>query len=245
MKRLYAILFLVGIVLLAVLCRPYIWAVISPVVRKLKTEKTIADRLAQYGEAARGRLKPHFQRQQISYPPPKVVMVGFKEERLLEVYAGDSNQGVRLIRSYPILGSSGGPGPKLREGDRQVPEGIYTVESLNPNSRFHLSLRIGYPNAFDRAQAAEDGRTDLGGDIMIHGSSVSVGCLAMGDQAAEDLFVLAADTGITNIMVILSPCDFQAGKPFPDVTGKPPWTESLYTTIRSNLAALSKIRRTQ
>lgn len=242
MKRLWAILTLVGLVLLVVLCRPYVWSAISPFVQKFKSPKTVAQRLDQYGESARGRLEPHFKRQQISYPPAKVVMVGFKEERLLELYAGGPKQNLKFIRSYPILRSSGGPGPKLREGDRQVPEGIYNIESLNPNSRFHLSLRIGYPNAFDRDQAARDGRTNLGGDIMIHGSSVSVGCLAMGDQAAEDLFVLAADTGITNIAVILSPWDPRVRKPFPDVTGKPPWTESLYATIRSNLAALPKSR---
>jgi L,D-transpeptidase-like protein len=242
MKRLCAILILVGLVLLVVLYRPYIWAAISPFVQKFKSPKTVAQRLDQYGESARGRLEPHFKRQQISYPPARVVMVGFKEERLLELYAGGPKQNLKFIRSYPILRSSGESGPKLREGDRQVPEGIYSIESLNPNSRFHLSLRIGYPNASDRDQAARDGRTNLGGDIMIHGSSVSVGCLAMGDQAAEDLFVLAADTGIANIQVILSPCDPRAGKPFPDVTGKLPWTESLYATIRSNLTALPEVR---
>src|SRR5204863_8498878 len=63
-----------------------------------------------------------------------------------------------------------------------ISEGIYPIESLNPNSRFHLSLRIGYPNAFDRAQAAKEKRTNLGGDIMIHGNSVSIGCLAMGED---------------------------------------------------------------
>src|SRR5690606_33287906 len=102
------------------------------------------------------------------------------------------------VHQYPVLAASGQAGPKLREGDRQVPEGFYAIESLHPNSRFHLALRVNYPNQSDRQRAAEDGRTNLGGDIMIHGSNASVGCLAMGDPAAEDLFVLVADVGIQN-----------------------------------------------
>jgi murein L,D-transpeptidase YafK len=126
----------------------------------------------------------------------------------------------------------------LREGDRQVPEGIYPIESLNPNSSYHLSLRVGYPNAFDRAQAANEGRKNLGGDIMIHGKSVSIGCLAMGDEAAEDLFVLAADTGLQNIKVVLSPMDFRTGAAVPKTAKLPDWTEGLYNQIRSEMAAL-------
>ena len=78
-------------------------------------------------------------------------------------------------------------GPKLREGDRQVPEGVYTIANMNPNSISHLSLALSYPNDFDRARAAEDGRADntLGGSIMIHGGSGSIGCMAVGDEAAE------------------------------------------------------------
>ena len=76
---------------------------------------------------------------------------------------------VRLAR-YPIRAASGALGPKLREGDRQVPEGVYDIESLNPNSRFHVALRVGYPNAFDRQMAGREGRTALGGDIMIRAS---------------------------------------------------------------------------
>jgi murein L,D-transpeptidase YafK len=159
-------------------------------------------------------------------------------EKLLEIYAGADAQNLRFIHSYPVLAASGAAGPKLREGDLQVPEGIYPVDSLNPNSKYHLSLRIGYPNAFDRARAAVGGRANLGGDIMIHGGAVSVGCLAMGDTVAEDLLVLAADTGITNITVILSPLDFRQGKSVPVSDKFPAWSETLYQTIRSNLAAL-------
>ena len=202
--------------------------------------KTVPDRLNEYGAAARARLKPCFDRAGVSYPPTELGFVGLKREKLLEIYARSGTNGIRLILSYPMLAASGVAGPKLREGDRQVPEGIYRIEALNPNSSFHLSLRINYPNAFDRAQAAKEQRTQLGGDIMIHGDARSVGCLAMGDEAAEDLFVLAADTGIENITVVLSPVDFRAGKSVPSNAILPQWCEALYEKIRAGLKQFPK-----
>ncbi|HEV8607397.1 MAG TPA: hypothetical protein VGQ99_18825 [Tepidisphaeraceae bacterium] len=106
-------------------------------------KKTIAQRVAQYGPAARERWRPFFEKAGMSYPTRmSVTLVGLKEEKRLEVYAYDSDRKWVFIRSYPILAASGGPGPKLQRGDRQVPEGLYRIEALNPNSRFHLALRI-------------------------------------------------------------------------------------------------------
>jgi len=205
---------------------------------------TIAERLTQYGPAARARLRPYFQKQNLTYPPSQIALIGLKEEKILEVYARNGTNDFKRIRSYPILAASGGAGPKLREGDRQVPEGIYGIESLNPNSRFHLSLRVDYPNAFDREQAAREGRSHLGGDIMIHGSAVSVGCLAMGDEASEDLFVLAADTGLKNITVILAPIDFRdEHKTVPTSTKLPLWTEGLYEKLRAQLTQFPESKK--
>ncbi|MEI9865733.1 MAG: hypothetical protein WDN00_14505 [Limisphaerales bacterium] len=204
MKLLCILSALLLVVVLAYVFKPYIWAAISPIAMKFIKSKTVAERLVQFGDAARERWKPFFAKAQIAYPPTSLKFVALKDEHLLQVYAAGETGQSQWIRSYPILAASGYPGPKLLEGDGQVPDGIYPVESLNPNSRFHLALRVGYPNTFDCAQAEKDGRTQLGGDIMIHGSSVSVGCLAMGDEAAEDLFVLAADVGLTNITVIIT-----------------------------------------
>jgi murein L,D-transpeptidase YafK len=158
----------------------------------------------------------------------------------LEIYARSGTNDFNFIRAYPVRAASGVAGPKLREGDRQVPEGIYKIELLNPNSSYHLSLRVGYPNDFDRAQARKENRTKLGGDIMIHGAAVSIGCLAMGDETAEDLFVLAADTGIEHIKVIFSPVDFRAGKSVPKDVKLPDWTPTLYAEIRTNLVKLAR-----
>ncbi len=210
-------------------------------VQRLRGKATVADRLAQYGPAARARWKPDFERQKITYPPSKLLLVGFKHEKRLEVYAADASTKLRLIRTYPILGASGRLGPKLRYGDMQVPEGFYRIESLNPNSAFHLSLRLNYPNEFDREHAQREGRTELGGDIMIHGSRASVGCLAMGDEAAEDLFVLAADAGRDNIQVVISPVDFRLMDILPDAA-RPKWTNDLYGQIKNALLKLPKQR---
>ncbi len=201
-------------------------------------EKTVDDRLREYGSTSRARLKPYFDAKQVPYPPARLTLVGLKQERQLEIYAAGQNQELQYIHTYPILGASGGPGPKQKEGDHQVPEGIYAVEWLNPNSLYHVSFRIGYPNEFDRAQAQVEGRTNLGGDIMLHGGSGSVGCLAMGDPASEDFFVLAADTGISNITIILSPVDFRQGRTVMITDRFPKWTHALYDTIKAKLNAL-------
>lgn len=197
---------------------------------------TVASRVAEYGPAARTRLAPAFARAGVAYPPRAVTLVGLKDEARLEVYAGSRHDAQAFVTSYPVLAASGGPGPKLREGDGQVPEGVYRIESLNPNSRFHLALRVSYPNADDCRRAAADGRRRLGSDIMIHGNAVSIGCLAMGDVAAEELFVLAADTGLAGIAVILAPHDLRR-RPAPSGPALPPWAPELYSQIRLALPA--------
>lgn len=200
------------------------------------TPKTIDDRIEEYGTLVRERLDPHFRAAGISYPPRRVMLIGFKQERVLEVYAAGAEGGFKFIRDYPVLAASGRPGPKLRRGDKQVPDGLYRVQALNPNSRFHLSLRLDYPNAFDRAQGVAERRGDLGGDIMIHGRAVSIGCLAMGDAAAEDLFVLAAETGIRNVNVILTPLDFRRQSLSEMPRGLPGGSRQVYEEIQRELA---------
>lgn len=116
----------------------------------------------------------------------------FKEESALELWMADRAQDPgepsqwRLLRTFPICAWSGRLGPKLKEGDHQSPEGFYRVgkSSLNPNSRFHLSFNLGFPNAYDRAH----GRT--GSFLMVHGNCVSVGCYAMTDPFMEVIYRL-------------------------------------------------------
>jgi hypothetical protein len=199
---------------------------------------TVGERLEQYGGPARKRWAAPFAAAGVTYPPRSIVLLGLKEEKRLDVIAANADGKLRFIRGYPILAASGGPGPKLREGDRQVPEGIYEIALLNPNSLYHLSLRVSYPNAFDRKMGELDQRTDLGGDIMIHGSNASIGCLAMGDEASEDLFVLAAEIGIKNIKVVLTPVDFRVRKAPKTEAPLPSWSTKLYAQIKTELAVL-------
>ncbi len=199
--------------------------------------ETISSRLEQVGEQTRARWQPFFERAQIAYPPQKLLLVGLKAEKQLQIYAPDAGGKWRLLRSMPIHKASGGTGPKLRQGDGQVPEGFYEIESLNPNSRYHLSLRVSYPSVEDRLQARRDKREKLGGDIMIHGSNQSVGCLAMGDEGAQDLFVLAADTRNTPIDVLLCPLDFRLSDVAPD-SHRPSWVSARYARLREALRQL-------
>ncbi len=115
-----------------------------------------------------------------------VFMRIFKEEAELELWV-QSGARFELFRTYEICNYSGELGPKLKEGDRQSPEGIYRVGmgALNPKSRFHLSFNLGFPNAYDRA----NGRT--GSFLMVHGDCLSIGCYAMTDRAIEEIYVLA------------------------------------------------------
>jgi len=196
---------------------------------------TVAQRLEQYGDDVAGRLMPAFAQANVNYPPHELAYLAFKEERQLQVYARNTaSERWRFIKQYRVHAASGGPGPKLAEGDRQVPEGIYEAEFLNANSRFHLSIHLNYPNNFDRQMALHDKRSKLGGDIMIHGNAVSIGCLAMGDQGAEDLFILAAQVNRDRIRIIVSPTDFRVRDVAPP-RHAPAWTSTLYHTLRKQL----------
>ncbi|HBA82682.1 MAG TPA: hypothetical protein DCZ95_01190 [Verrucomicrobia bacterium] len=214
---------------------------IIAVIQIMKGKKTVDDRVAQFGATVCARLAPAFEQVDVAYPPKKMMLVGLKAERMLEVWISGPDGEWKHLKNYPILGMSGKLGPKLKEGDMQVPEGIYRVESLNPNSLYHLALRVNYPNLEDLRRAGEDGRTELGSDIMIHGKNCSIGCLAMGDEAAEDLFILATQTGIDNVSIILSPVDLRS-RPAPlQMTAAPKWIDELYSSIKTEMEKLGEL----
>ncbi len=240
MKPRYFVLAVAVLVICAIPFRAKLQRPVISGIQLLRGKKTVADRVEQFGSVVQARLAPEFERIGVSYPPNQIILVGIKQENRLEVWISDPPQ---LLKSYPILRASGNLGPKLREGDRQVPEGLYRIESLNPNSMYHLALRVNYPNAFDLEMGRMDGRDNLGSDIMIHGKNVSIGCLAMGDEAAEDLFILAAETGIENISVIFTPVDFRTGELPPHMPDVPHWTSELYEMIKSELMKLGKTTR--
>lgn len=200
--------------------------------------RTVEDVVRIYGPEAIERLAPAFKRAGVDYPPRELTLLGLKAERRLEVWAPDRKGIQRLVRSYDIQAASGMRGPKLREGDRQVPEGVYKLVMLNPNSDYHLSMKINYPNSFDRFQASMDGRTRLGGDIFIHGKAVSAGCLAMGDVPIEELFVLVSHVGKENVKVVIAPHDSRQRPLSPASEGMPEWVPELYQTIAYEVGQL-------
>jgi murein L,D-transpeptidase YafK len=114
----------------------------------------------------------------------------FKEESELEVWKQDTTGRFALLKTYPICRWSGELGPKIREGDRQAPEGFYTISpgQMNPNSSYYLAINLGFPNEFDRAW----GRT--GDFIMIHGICSSRGCYAMTDEQIGEIYALARES---------------------------------------------------
>jgi hypothetical protein len=201
-------------------------------------EHVIGARMSQIGPRARLRWQKWFEKAGVSYPPRSVVLVGLKREKQVEVYAGPSRARLSFVRRISMTAASGGPGPKLREGDRQVPEGIYEVDELNPYSAYHVSMHLAYPNAFDEEMARRDGRRRLGGQIMIHGNAKSIGCIAVGDEAAEDLFVLAADAGVGATQALIVPRDFRRTKERDLLPGQPAWLSELYARLDRELQSL-------
>lgn len=113
----------------------------------------------------------------------------FKEESELEIWKARDDGRFYHFKTYPICNWSGGLGPKERQGDKQAPEGFYTVThtQMNPNSKFHVAFNLGYPNAFDRANR----RT--GNFLMVHGGCTSSGCYAMTDALVEEIYALARE----------------------------------------------------
>lgn len=113
----------------------------------------------------------------------------FKEENELEVWKRRNTGRYGLLATYEICKWSGKPGPKFKEGDRQAPEGFYSVNrhQMNPNSQYHLAFNMGFPNAYDRSH----GRT--GSHLMVHGACSSAGCYSMTDERMEEIYAMARD----------------------------------------------------
>ncbi|SKA89650.1 hypothetical protein SAMN02745166_01600 [Prosthecobacter debontii] len=184
--------------------------------RKLSAEKRLHN--------VRARLMPmlaeELDKHGLSLGQPAFIRL-FKESRELELWL-QSASGWKRFRTYPIAAMSGELGPKLKEGDGQAPEGIYSVthRSLNPASSYHLSFNIGYPNAYDQHHARS------GSYIMIHGAEVSIGCFAMTDPVIEEIYLIveaALNQGQSLIQVHAFPFRFTEEKCASQLTTTHPW----------------------
>jgi hypothetical protein len=161
------------------------------------------DRVAAARLRCGAQLRESFARAGVRWPADEVFLRVMKRERVTELWARNANgERFTLVKTLPILAASGGPGPKRREGDLQVPEGFYEVDRFNPQSSFHLSLGLNYPNAYDRIHADP---VAPGFDIFLHGGAASIGCVALGDEAIEEIYLAALDSRTRPVRVHLFP----------------------------------------
>ena len=187
----------------------------------------IADRVER-ARALRGAImRDRFSNAGLPYPPREIFLRVFKHEAELELWARDDAARFQHIATWKILANSGQAGPKRREGDRQVPEGFYKIERFNPRSLYHLSLGLDYPNASDRVRSDPQ---RPGSDIFIHGGDRTIGCLPLGDDAIEELYLIALDTHVHQRNEI-------AVHIFPARMSSPSWNDFVRINARGELNA--------
>lgn len=201
-------------------------------VKKHRSSITISERIDAIKLNSGARIRNKVQQSGLDFPPARLTLSANKTTRLLKVYGYDQNNIPIEITSYPFTGFSGKLGPKLREGDRQIPEGIYNITALNPRSRFHLSIRIEYPNTFDKRMAQKDNRQHPGSDIYIHGGTQSIGCIPIGNDNIEELFTLIEATGLKNTEIVITPKNL-AGINIDAQNYPIAWQKQLYKTIQA------------
>lgn len=208
-----------------------------PVLHKLKGKETIETLLPKIQNKVWDRLEKSLVKAGFKLDFPKeIILVAFKEERILEVYTKDDT-GIKLLKEYPFTAYSGKLGPKLKDGDRQIPEGIYKVDNLNPNSSYYLSIKLNYPNEFDKSKTKFSRIDEMGKDIFIHGKAATIGCIPIGDEAIEEVFVLTQKAINNEVKVIISPRDFRKNNSFPEIENID-WENELYLIIKEELDSL-------
>ena len=192
---------------------------------------TVNQATHRFGPSARAALKKKFAQAGVDYPPVRMTMIALKQERMMYLFA--ENKSPVLIGSYPLSTFSGKLGPKLRLGDLQIPEGIYEINGRAAS--FRLTLKVKYPNAFDLRMASKDKRTALGGDILVHNGTVSTGCLVLSMPDMQELFIAASDVGVSNVNLIVVPCNLLKSSPGTDFSRQPTWVPHLYQSLKKTL----------
>jgi len=154
----------------------------------------------------------YFHEKKLSYAGFQLFIMGFKREQKLEVWINEKGKDTySLLHVYDFCSSSGTLGPKRKEGDLQIPEGIYEINHFNPESNFYLSLGINYPNKADKILGDPN---HPGSSIYIHGNCVTIGCIPITDEKIKELYVLAVEArnnGQKKIPVYIFPDRLDAG----------------------------------
>jgi murein L,D-transpeptidase YafK len=136
-------------------------------------------------------IREYFKVKQIGEAGFQLFIRAFKHEKELEVWVRQKDADTfTLLHTYDFCTTSGTLGPKRREGDLQIPEGVYNINHFNPRSNFHLSLGLNYPNASDKILSD---KKHPGGAIYIHGNCVTVGCIPITDDKIKELYILAVE----------------------------------------------------
>ena len=235
------LILIVGLIVIILVFLKFGRSIYIPLLNKVKGKETVKSRIESIEKDAWNRLEKNLEiaGYKMDYPQ-EIILVAFKEERTLQVYSKDYS-GIKLIKEYPFTAFSGQLGPKLKEGDKQIPEGIYKVEYLNPNSSYYLSVKVSYPNEFDKSKTEFTNISEMGGDIFIHGKSATIGCIPIGDQAIEEVFLLTQKAINNDIKVIISPRDFRINSEYPKIE-KINWENELYEMIHNELKTLPNNR---
>jgi murein L,D-transpeptidase YafK len=154
----------------------------------------------------RFELKELFRKHGLDYPAAEIFMRVFKREHQLEMWVRPQGQdSFVLLKTYDICALNDQPGPKRAQGDYFTPEGFYYIDNFNPQSDYHLSLRVNYPNESDVRLGAGH---SLGGDVFIHGGCKTAGCMAITNENIKEVYWLAVearDHGQTQIPVHIFP----------------------------------------
>jgi murein L,D-transpeptidase YafK len=158
-------------------------------------------------------LQKQFEAKGLDWPAKNIYIRSFKYDSQLEVWVrNDTKEPFKLFKTYKVCAMAGSLGPKRMQGDYQVPEGFYFINEFNPNSNYYLSLGLNYPNASDRILSDS---LQPGGDIYIHGSCVTVGCIPITDQQIDEVYIMAAyakDAGQDFIPVHIYPVRYSNKK---------------------------------
>ena len=214
----------------------FIWlgrSLYIPIIHKIKGKNTVESVHQSLADKVFKNIESNLKNIGLDTFPDNISLIGLKEEELLQLYTTTSS-GNHLVKQYPFTAFSSKLGPKLKEGDKQIPEGIYKVEHLNPNSSYYLSLKVSYPNEFDISKSKLDDIGDIGSDIFIHGKSATVGCIPIGDEAIEEVFIMAQHAFHNEIKVVISPRDFRTQTLYPEIDNIN-WEVELYDSIKSQL----------
>lgn len=156
----------------------------------MKPENTLPERVKAAYQEKEKYLSERLAQFNLSFQSGFYLFIrAYKQEQELEVWIKKiEGQYWQLLTIYPFSAFSGELGPKRKEGDRQIPEGFYYITHFNPQSKFHLSLRLNYPNEYDLIWADKE---QPGSDIYIHGGEQTVGCIPITDDKIKELYILA------------------------------------------------------